>query len=182
MRRLWVVAKFLGALILVFLMLVWPGEALFSAQRAMRTWAYSVGPSLFPFLAPDEIGRAEIDDLEALFADADPFDFMLAAVAEFPGVWYLAPEPAESFRALTRSVVARYPDCPPYGGVHGSVITPHLTVAQSANPVEFATIGAELKAACTAMLPIRSRAQTVLLMHNVAGEWTVRRSFRLGRG
>jgi len=50
-RRLWVVAKFLGALILVFLMLVWPGEALFSAQRAMRVWAYSVGPSLFPFLA-----------------------------------------------------------------------------------------------------------------------------------
>ncbi len=137
---------------------------------------------LFPFLAPDEIGRAELEGLEALFADADPFDFALESVAEFPGVWYLAPEPAESFRALTRSVVARYPDCPPYGGVHGSVITPHLTVAQSANPVEFATIGAELKAACTAMLPIRSRAQTVLLMHNVAGEWTVRRSFRLGRG
>ena len=137
---------------------------------------------LFPFLAPDEIGRAEIDDLEALFADADPFDFMLAAVAEFPGVWYLAPEPAESFRALTRLVVARYPEFPPYGGVHGSAITPHLTVAQSANPAEFAMIGTEFKAACAATLPIRSRAQTVLLMHNVSGEWTVRRSFRLGRG
>lgn len=50
LRRLWVVLKFLGALALVFLMLVWPEEALGSAQRAMRVWAYSVGPSLFPFM------------------------------------------------------------------------------------------------------------------------------------
>ena len=51
MRRLWDYAKLLGALGLVFLLLLWPTEALSAAQGAMRTWAGSVGPSLFPFLA-----------------------------------------------------------------------------------------------------------------------------------
>ena len=51
MRRIWDYAKLLGALGLVFLLLLWPTEALSAAQGAMRTWAGSVGPSLFPFLA-----------------------------------------------------------------------------------------------------------------------------------
>ena len=51
MRRLWDYVKLFGALGLVFLLLLWPAEALSAAQGAMRTWAGSVGPSLFPFLA-----------------------------------------------------------------------------------------------------------------------------------
>ena len=51
MRRLWDYVKLFGALGLVFLLLTWPAEALSAAQGAMRTWAGSVGPSLFPFLA-----------------------------------------------------------------------------------------------------------------------------------
>lgn len=51
MRRVWDVLRLLGALGLVFLMMAWPGEALAAAQGAMRVWAGSVGPSLFPFLA-----------------------------------------------------------------------------------------------------------------------------------
>ena len=50
-RRIWDYAKLFGALGLVFLLLLWPAEALSAAQGAMRTWAGSVGPSLFPFLA-----------------------------------------------------------------------------------------------------------------------------------
>ena len=50
-RRIWDYVKLLGALGLVFLLLLWPAEALSAAQGAMRTWAGSVGPSLFPFLA-----------------------------------------------------------------------------------------------------------------------------------
>ena len=51
MRRIWDYAKLFGALGLVLLLLLWPTEALSAAQGAMRTWAGSVGPSLFPFLA-----------------------------------------------------------------------------------------------------------------------------------
>ncbi len=51
LRRAWDLVKLFGALALVFLMMVWPGEALSAAQGAMRAWALSVGPSLFPFLA-----------------------------------------------------------------------------------------------------------------------------------
>ena len=50
-RRIWDYAKLFGALGLVLLLLLWPTEALSAAQGAMRTWAGSVGPSLFPFLA-----------------------------------------------------------------------------------------------------------------------------------
>ena len=45
------IAKLAGTLALVFLMMVWPGEALSAAQGAMRAWTASVAPALFPFLA-----------------------------------------------------------------------------------------------------------------------------------
>ncbi len=51
LRRAWDFIRLFGTLALVFLMMVWPGEALSAAQGAMRAWAQSVGPSLFPFLA-----------------------------------------------------------------------------------------------------------------------------------
>lgn len=43
---------------------------------------------------------------------------------------WLAPEPAEPFRALTELVWHRFPECPPYGGVHPDVV-PHLTVGST---------------------------------------------------
>ncbi len=136
---------------------------------------------LFPFIPPELIDEATLEALAATFAEVEPFDFHLAALDQFPGVYYLAPEPAEAFKNLTRAVVARFPEYRPYGGAFGSDSTPHLTVAQIAAPAEFDAMGAELQAACAQALPIRSRAETVLLMHNVTGPWTVNRSFRLGR-
>ncbi len=47
------------------------------------------------------------------------------------GVAYLAPEPASAFTALTASIVARFPEYPPYGGAH-AVVIPHLALAESA--------------------------------------------------
>ena len=48
-------------------------------------------------------------------------------------VLWLAPDPAEPFRALTASVAAAFPEHPPYEGAHDDVV-PHLTVGQDAPP------------------------------------------------
>ena len=50
MRRRLAAAKFLLAIFFTGLLLIWPGQALISAQSAMRTWAFCVAPALFPFL------------------------------------------------------------------------------------------------------------------------------------
>ena len=48
-------------------------------------------------------------------------------MARFPDVAWLAPVPDAPFRRLTELIVSRYPDYPPYEGIHDEVI-PHLTV------------------------------------------------------
>ena len=78
---------------------------------------------VFPF-GDDEAG------LEELFAAAPPFDFELVGTASFPdSTLYLEPEPAEPFVRLVEALAARYPDHPPYGGTHETIV-PHVTVGQ----------------------------------------------------
>lgn len=50
-------------------------------------------------------------------------------------VLYLVPEPVEPFLALTRALVARFPDHPPYAGeVAFDELRPHCTVCHSDDP------------------------------------------------
>ena len=80
---------------------------------------------LVPFLPPDEI---DLDELRALFAAVPGFAARLESVAWFGDtVAWLAPEPADRFRALTDLVWRRYPQVPPFDGAFGDVV-PHLTI------------------------------------------------------
>lgn len=54
----------------------------------------------------------------------EPFDFELARPGQFPGVHYLAPEPAASFVAITERIQRRWPSCQPYRGAYDSVAGP----------------------------------------------------------
>src|SRR5262249_42337704 len=49
--------------------------------------------------------------------------------AAWPDVVYLVPEPDAELRALMRDLFARFPEWPPYGGVHDEVI-PHATLGE----------------------------------------------------
>lgn len=50
-------------------------------------------------------------------------------------VLYLVPEPVEPFLELTRALVARFPDHPPYAGeVAADDLRPHCTVCHSDDP------------------------------------------------
>jgi len=82
---------------------------------------------LFPFLPADELTPAIRRRLAAIAAGARPFDVRFRAVRRFPGVIWLAPEPAEPFVTLTERIVVEFPGHPPYGGAHDAVI-PHLTL------------------------------------------------------
>lgn len=55
---------------------------------------------------------AEMRDEDRIAA----FEFTLPELRRFPEVLYLAPSPAETFKALISAIVERYPAYLPYGG------------------------------------------------------------------
>lgn len=125
-----------------------------------------------PFLAARSIGRREEQQLAEMTAAMAPFDYALTRHDTFPGVHFLAPEPAAPFVAMTEAVQRRWPSCKPYGGVYESVI-PHMTVAFGEPPAD----PADLKRA----LPIGTRASELWLMCQTGRGWRVRRRFSLGQ-
>jgi len=92
-----------------------------------------------PFLPPDRLTPGVIAELRALCSARHAPQVRFRRVRRFPpldgaaGVVYLDPEPADGLRALTEAVVARWPEAPPYGGIHDAIV-PHLTVAIADDP------------------------------------------------
>jgi hypothetical protein len=119
---------------------------------------------LFPFVAAEAIDEAAIADV---VAQIPAFTFRLDAVERWDdGVVWLHPEPSEPFRALTHAVWERWPDHPPYEGVHADVI-PHLTVSN-----EHIDVSIEL--------PIDAHADHVVLIEeDDRGYWRERARFPL---
>jgi 2'-5' RNA ligase len=114
---------------------------------------------LVPFVPLHEL---EVDALRELVAARPAFDFVLDRLERWPGgiVW-LHPEPSEPFAELTRAVAERWPDYPPYEGIHDEVI-PHLTVSETVVDVD-------------PPLPIAARADEVTLIEEeVSGVWVER--------
>ena len=108
--------------------------------------------------------------LEVL-APFDAFDVVFARLDRFPGTLWLAPEPAEPFVALTRAMVARFPDWQPYGGRYATTI-PHLTLAQASLD--------ETAELVEPLLPLRARADSVVLYASSDGtHWREVQTFDL---
>ena len=124
---------------------------------------------LYPFLAARALGRDAELTLGSLLGEIPSFDFVLSEVGRFPGVVYLAPEPAAPFIALTQALVERWPDHQPYGGAYEEII-PHLTVAY----------GETAPAGLAERLPLMARAEEVWLMSRAGGRWVRRGAFPLG--
>ena len=120
---------------------------------------------LFPFAAADEVDEVALEEVIGGYA---AFAFDLATVEHFGDeVTYLAPVPAEPFVALMRAVETRWPEYPPYGGLHDDPI-PHLTVG-------------ECRLELTPPLPLACRADEVLLLEEAqpGGRWLLRRRLPL---
>ena len=85
-------------------------------------------------------------------------------------VIWLAPQPAEPFRALTRAVPTAFPDYPPYGGGYDDVV-PHLTAGY--RPAGEETELAEAEADVPRRLPVQAHISRIWLMTGRAapGSW-----------
>ena len=96
---------------------------------------------LFPFAEPDDITEM-LGRLHDIAAAVPAFEFRLPRTNWFgEDVLWLAPDPDDVFRTLTRRCAAAFPSYPPYGGEFSAVV-PHLTIAER-GPVD-AMCAAEL--------------------------------------
>lgn len=85
---------------------------------------------LYPFVPRRELEPELVDELRTFFAVRAAPAFALAAIESFnEGVVYAAPRPDAPLKRLIGDLVARYPETPPYGGIHDNVV-PHATLAK----------------------------------------------------
>jgi 2'-5' RNA ligase len=128
---------------------------------------------LYPFLHPDLLDVAVDRAVADVVGGFEPFRFVLGRIGRFPGVLYLAPEPADRFLALTEALRRRWPAIEPYGGAFPTLV-PHLTVTTGPAP-------AALAAALERALPVEATATVVSLMtSDRRGRWSTRNTFPLG--
>ncbi len=138
-------------------------EPLVSDWRAQYDWSAQRGvPAhitlLYPFVPTEKVDDELLRQLLELFGAEPAISFELARLARFPEVAWLAPEPSEPFEALTDLIAGRFPDYPPYEGIHEEVI-PHLTVAEGGTELQD-----RVEAAVSSHLPIRAHADHVAFL------------------
>jgi 2'-5' RNA ligase len=154
-------------------------EPLVGEWRMKHDWSAPRGvPAhitlLFPFVRAERVDEQILRDLHDLFAAQPAFTYRLPHVACFPEVAWLGPEPAEPFRHLTKLIFERYPDYPPYEGIHEEVI-PHLTVGFGEPAMQD-----EIEAALMPQLPIEAEArQVTLIVEDASGRWHAGEQFPL---
>jgi 2'-5' RNA ligase len=128
---------------------------------------------LSPFGSDAEL----VDDARAFFAKQAPFEFELTRVATWPDVVYLVPEPDDELRALMNALFTRFPQWPPYEGIHDEVI-PHATLGEE---VDAPAVLEDVDRRVAPHLPHRCQARDVALLEEFAAErWRERERFPLG--
>jgi 2'-5' RNA ligase len=135
---------------------------------------------LFPFVAAHDVGDGLVVRLEALYASAPSFGYDLARIDSFPGVAWLAPEPAGPFASLIERTRVAFPHLPPHGDPTVEPV-PHCTVAVAGESRLRDAILDELRAGLWPALPIRCEARAVALLEEGAdGTWSTRAELPLG--
>jgi 2'-5' RNA ligase len=133
---------------------------------------------LYPFMPPAQVDSGVIDELRAIATAVRCFDYRLAETRRFPVALYLAPQPEDSFAALTAAVYRAFPDYPPFEGKFATVV-PHVTVAH-ADEAQLCEIEVELRIALASGSPLRARCSEMVLIENSSGRWEELQRFPLG--
>ena len=137
-----------------------------------RTTAWGVPAHvtvIYPFLPPGRLGSREMERLRDAVRSVPRFEVSFSDVRWFDdtAVW-LAPLPADGFRALIDAVWAAFPECPPYGGAFGASV-PHLTIGADADLEAMSAAGR----AVAARLPITAAVRAAHLFQgsDAPGAW-----------
>jgi 2'-5' RNA ligase len=132
---------------------------------------------LWPFSPSEELTDALLADTGAFFAGRQPFEFALTRIATWPRVVYAVPEPDAALRDCMRALFARFPQWPPYRGIHAEVI-PHATLGED---VDAPALRDEIERRLEGELPRRYAIDAVTLLEEYAPErWREREHFPLG--
>jgi 2'-5' RNA ligase len=133
---------------------------------------------LYPFLAPERINDQVLSAVGETVAAVPRFDLTFTHIEWFgDAVVWLAPEPADPFRSLTAAVWERFPETPPYAGVHTDSM-PHLTIGHDV-ATHLLKQAAEV---VSAYLPIRAAVEAVRLISGSQepDSWHTVQEFPLG--
>ena len=134
---------------------------------------------LFPLVPASEVDERLVSRLRDLYASVAPFAYELAHLESFPGVAWLAPEPATPFHELIARTRAAFPAHPPYGDPSLEPV-PHCTVGVAEQPAHLEPVLAELRTGLDPLLPIHCVAREVsLLEEHVDGTWSLRAALPL---
>jgi 2'-5' RNA ligase len=137
---------------------------------------------LFPFVPVTDLDDGILTQLGAVYAPPRPFAYELSSVESFPDAAWLAPVPAAPFHELVEIARLAFPELPPYGDPE-HVVVPHCTVGTDDDPERVDTMVRELREGLGPRLPIRCRAdEVVLLAEEVDGMWARRWAFPLRGG
>lgn len=130
---------------------------------------------LFPFAPPGRVDASVLDRIARALDGIAPFAVTFDTLETFPDdVLYLAPEPADRFRALTQALAAAFPEYPPYLGRFTDIV-PHLTVTHRPDAPTAAVAAAVLP-----HLPVAAAATRVELWEEGVDErWSTRAGFLL---
>jgi len=149
--------------------------------RLTRAGADGIPPHitlLYPFTDSALLTAERVREAARIVGATGPFDVSLASTSRFeldPPILYLAPDPAAPFAALTRALVAAFPEHQPYDGRHPELV-PHLTVAIA----DTETLAA-VEAAISPALPIEARIDEAWLMQRADDDrWRLRQRLELG--
>jgi hypothetical protein len=122
-----------------------------------------------PFVPAPLLTDDVLADLGPLIAETGLIHAAFRRLAEFPGVLYVDPEPSASFSGLTRRLLRRWPEYPPYGGQFGDEVIPHLTVAETGDPQLQRAIRDDVEA----KLPFESVLRVAWLMTFDGDRWNL---------
>lgn len=124
---------------------------------------------IVPWLPPEEITDADLDELAAAVAGDGAFDFELTGVGWFGRkVLWLAPEPADVFRAMTNRLAERFAT-PPWDDEFDEVV-PHLTIGHASDGDELGPVAEALRPS----LPLKCRAEELWVMVGDGWRWSRR--------
>lgn len=133
---------------------------------------------LYPFVAVERLDEA-CATVREICAEVEPFEVTLQGYDSFPKVAFINPVNPEPIQAVFRKIFAAFPECPPYGGVFGNDLHPHMTVG------EFASVEAQQGAVLPDYTPITFRVERLHVMYGPAVvplPWITRAVMPLGKG